>query len=99
MDPSKPSHTLPRILRSREAASRRMAAGLMVRDALRAPHHEGLLLPVGLAHLRLDLGHARYPAVVILGLLAHVAEHLRMRQDHEGFLLEAREHVPGHLLG
>src|SRR5207244_3138404 len=33
------------ILRSRAAASRRMKAtgrGLMVRDALRAPHHEGL---------------------------------------------------------
>src|SRR5262245_57675257 len=59
----------------------------------------GASLPVGLAHLRLDLGHARYPAVVILGLLAHVAEHLWMGQDHEGLLLEAGEHVPCDLLG
>ena len=37
------------------------------------------------------------PAVVILGLLAHVAEHLRVRQDHKCLLLDAGEHVLRHL--
>src|SRR5260221_9472129 len=56
------------------------------------------LLRVSFAHLGLDLRHARYPAIVILGLPAHVAEHLRVRQDDECFLLEAGEHILRHLL-
>src|SRR5260221_8974162 len=56
------------------------------------------LLRVSFAHLGLDLRHARYPAIVILGLLAHVAEHLRVRQDDECFMLEAGEHILCHLL-
>src|ERR1700690_923590 len=48
-----------------------------------ASHYKGSLLPVLLPHLGLDLRHAGYPAIIILGLLAHVAEHLRMRQDQK----------------
>src|SRR6478609_7193011 len=55
-------------------------------------------LPVTFPHLGLDLRHARDPAVVILGLLAHVAEHLRVRQDQEGFLLDAGQCILCYLL-
>src|SRR4051794_184400 len=57
-----------------------------------------ILLPELVPHPGLDLGHAADPAVVILGLLAHVAEHLGVRQDQKRLLLEAGEHVPGDLL-
>src|SRR5262249_15981440 len=57
------------------------------------------LLPKILPHLGLDLGHAAYPAVVVLGLLAHVAEHLRVGQDQECLLRDAGERVFRDLLG
>src|SRR5438067_650926 len=57
------------------------------------------LLPELVPHLRLDLGHAADPAVVILGLLAHVTKYLRVRQDQERLLRESGEHVFGDLLG
>src|SRR3954447_24615127 len=56
------------------------------------------LRPKFVAHPGLDLGHAADPAVVVLGLFAHVAEHLRVRQDQERLLLEAGEHIFGDLL-
>src|SRR5258706_1308645 len=44
-------------------------------------------------HLRLDLRNAADPAIVILGLLAHVVDYLQMRQDQKRFLLDALERV------
>ncbi len=52
------------------------------------------LLPVSFPHLRLDLRHPCDPAIVILGLLAHVAEHLRVRQNDEAFPARARPAHP-----
>src|SRR5882757_6351423 len=49
-------------------------------------------------HLRLDLRHAADPAIVILGLLAHVVDYLRMRQDQERFLFDAFQRIVGNLL-
>src|SRR3954466_7421747 len=58
-----------------------------------------VMLPAELVpHPRLDLGHAAEPAVVVLGLLAHVAEHLGMRQDQEALLGKALQHVLRNLL-
>src|SRR6266404_8328621 len=66
--------------------------------ACRAPHHEGLSLPKRFPHLRLDLRHTRYPAVVILGFVAHITENLRMRQDDECLLLDSLQRILRDLL-
>src|SRR3984893_12506133 len=58
------------------------------RRAPRASLGARCLLPVGFAHPGLDLRHAGDPAIVIFSLLAHVAEHLRVRQDHKSLLLD-----------
>src|SRR5260370_213477 len=55
------------------------------------------LLPVSFAHLRLDLRHPGNPAIVIFGLLAHVAQDLRMRQNDKCFLLDSRQGILRHL--
>src|SRR3954447_8161815 len=57
-------------------------------DGTKAPS-----LPVALPHPCLDLRHAADPAVVILGLLPHVVEHLRMRQDDKSFLLDPLQRI------
>src|ERR1700722_19864339 len=61
-------------------------------------HDDFKSLPVSFPHLRLDLRHARDPAIVILRLLAHVARDLRVRQDDEGLLFNAGERIHRHLL-
>src|SRR5436309_10032870 len=68
-------------------------------DAGDKPGHDAYLsFPVTLAHPGLDPGHAADPAVVVVGFLPHVIEHLRMRQDHERLLLDALQRVLRHLL-
>src|SRR5580698_907772 len=53
--------------------------------------------PMLFPQLGLDLGHARNPAVVIVGLTAHVVEHLRVRQNQKRLTLDAFERILRHL--
>src|SRR5260370_25503875 len=55
-------------------------------------------LPVSFPHLRLDFRHAGDPAIIIFGLFAHVAQHLRMRQDDKRFLLDSLQGIVRDLL-
>src|SRR5207253_584668 len=80
----------------------RMSAAISRIQQARVPDFAALIratsrLSVSLAHPRLDLGHAADPAVVVFGLLPHVIEHLRMRQDHKRLLLDALQRILRHL--
>jgi hypothetical protein len=57
-----------------------------------------LRLPETFPHPGLDLRHACDPAIIILGLLAHIAQDLRVRQNHKSFLLDSGQRVVGDLL-
>src|SRR5258705_9679651 len=90
---TKPSRSL-----RHSGAMRNLSSGEHSRDPWLAMTGVALL-PEIFPHPGLDLRHAGDPAVVVFRLLAHVAQHLRMRQDDKSLLLDASQGIVGDLLG